>query len=217
MKFGNLPEVVIYTEFGVEHRALPVGSREIEYHTGENGELLLDLVIVKQLVKDECVNCHFPERNHGKPFPPGASHVPCGKFEGIVPVAAVNPSEYVHIVTDVAHESHVFTEDQIKQLAKKGFTAYPGGQFPGGRWREIAAENPHIPDGYEEQLKNAGNTSEKVSTRVGTETVPGELIPVSVKPGETLREAAARISEETKPNATLELKPEGEEPPPIVN
>lgn len=136
-KFGNLPEVVVFTEFGVEHKALVIGSRELEHHTGENGEQLLNLVIVKPVVRDECVKCHFPERNHGKPFPPGASNRPCDSFEGVGVVAAVNPSEYVHIATDVAHESHAFTEGQLTKLAAKGLAAYPGGQLPGGRWREI--------------------------------------------------------------------------------
>lgn len=188
MKFGTLPEVVTYTEFGVEHKALVVGGRELEHHTGVNGELLLDLVIVKPVVRDECVNCHFPERNHGKPFPPGASHVPCAKFEGIAPIAAVNPSEYVHIVTDVAHESHAFTDEQLKELASKGLTAYPGGAYPGGRWREIDADTGTNPFSAE-----AGFTP----------GIADASLPVGTGPKEAAAESEASAPASDDPPATV--------------
>jgi hypothetical protein len=135
MKFGTLPEVVIYTEFGVQHKALPIGARELEHHTGSNGELLLNLVIVKPLVADSCANCGNRRVFHGKPAP---AHLRvCAEFVEPDPQTSVDPASLVHIVTDVAHESHVFTDEQIKELAAKGLSAYPGGQFPGGRWSEI--------------------------------------------------------------------------------
>lgn len=185
-QFRFLPEVVIYSEFGVEHKALVVGSRTVEHHAGENDEPMLNLVIVKPVVLDECVKCHFPERNHGKPYPPGASHRPCDSFEGIAPVASVNPAEYIHIQTDVPHESHKFTEEQILALQKQGLTAYPGGALPGGRWREVDAGGIPIPpvvaieDGAIEvpQVESASRST----PATGGEAVPeGEKTPPTVQ------------------------------------
>lgn len=134
-KFGNLPEVVIYTEFGIEHKALVIGSRELEHHTGENDEQLLNLVIVKPLVTDACANCGNRRVFHGKPAP---AHLRvCAEFVEPEPQTSIDLNTLVHIQTDVAHESHTFSAEQIAELANKGLTAYPGGQLPGGRWRRL--------------------------------------------------------------------------------
>lgn len=138
-KFGNLPEVVKYTEFGVEHLALPIGSRELEHHAGENGELLLNLVIVKPLVADACANCGNRRIFHGKPAP-AHLHV-CSSFVEPDAQAVTDNNTLVFIVTDVPHETHAFTEEQLKAIEKTGVNtaqAYPGGAMPGGRWSDIS-------------------------------------------------------------------------------
>jgi hypothetical protein len=114
-QFANLPEIVIYSEFGVEHKAFPIAARELEHHAGENAEPLLSLVFVKPVLDP-------------------LTHEP-------VNVAGTSrEGDLVHIVHDVPHESHAFSEDQLKAIAKTGVNtvqAYPGGQMPGGRWREL--------------------------------------------------------------------------------
>lgn len=135
-KFGNLPEVVKYTEFGVEHLALPIGSRELEHHTGTDGEPLLNLVIVKPLIADACGNCGNRRAFHGKPAP-SHLHV-CSQFVEPDAQAVTDNLTLVHIVTDVPHDSHAFTDDQLAAMQKTGITTaqvYPGNQIPGGRWR----------------------------------------------------------------------------------
>lgn len=187
--FGKLPEVVIYTEFGIEHKALAIGSRELEHHTGENGEQLLNLVIVKPLVADACANCGNRFAVHGKPSP---AHLRvCAAFEAPEPQAVVDLNSLVHIVTDVAHESHKFTAEQLRELATKGLTAYPGGQLPGGRWREIA-EPLLTPKEVDAALMGAVNDTLIEVTGAGANAKP------------------------VKPVASTET-PSGDEPPPTVN
>lgn len=118
-QFGNLPEVVIYTEFGVEHKALVIGARSLEHHDGANEEPLLSLVFVKPV-----------------PDPTDPEHKRTLQVAG-----TAREAELVNIVHDVAHESHGFTPEQLDSMHKQGITAsqvYPGGQMPGGRWKEIA-------------------------------------------------------------------------------
>lgn len=135
-QFGNLPEVVIFTEFGKEHKALVIGARSIEHHDGANDEPLLNLVIVQPLIADACADCGNRRVYHGKPAP---VHLRvCKEFVEPDPQPTVNLNDLVQIVTDVAHESHEFSADQLIALHKQGLAAYPGGSYPGGRWREIA-------------------------------------------------------------------------------
>jgi hypothetical protein len=122
-KFGNLPEVVKYIEFGKEHFAFPIASRDLEHHLGSNNEPLLTLVIAK------------PPLDPTDPLRKRLlDHLPPG-----FPV-----SEAVHVVYDVAHGSHEFGHDSMQALAQQGITVaqvYPGGKIPGGRWRELTAED----------------------------------------------------------------------------
>lgn len=141
-RFGQLPEVVKFIEFGKEHLAFPVASRNLEHHGGVNDEPLLTLVIVKPVVADECLRCHFAARYHGKPFASGAQHKPCDKFVAPDPKPVTDLKELVHVVGDVPHESHSFTDEQLAALLKQGTSvseAYPGKNIPGGRWRELTS------------------------------------------------------------------------------
>jgi len=142
--FGNLPEVVIYTEFGVEHKALVIGARELEHHAGENNEPLLHLVIVKPMVADACANCSNRRVFHGKPAP---AHLRvCGQFVEPDPQPVTDLGSLVQVVPDVAHESHKFSDDQIQALAKQGIVVPLSGRFTGGRWREADAGGIPIPN-----------------------------------------------------------------------
>lgn len=118
MKFGNLPEVVKYIEFGKEHMAFPIASRDLEHHTGENNEPLLSLVFVKPVLD---------------PLDPE-------KKKTLNLAGTVNESQLVQIRHDVAHESHAFTPEQIQARRDAGFSTYPGNQIPGGRWRELSSD-----------------------------------------------------------------------------
>lgn len=145
-QFGNLPEVVIYSEFGIEHKALVIGARSLEHHDGANDEPLLNLVIASPVVDDACANCGNRRAFHGKPAP---AHLRvCAQFVPPDPQPTTNLIDLVRIVADVAHESHAFTADQLEAMSKTGVNtqqAYPGGQFPGGRWREIAQPIAAVP------------------------------------------------------------------------
>ena len=114
-QFANLPEIVIYTESGIEHKAFPIAARSLEHHGGANDEPLLSLVFVQPIID---------------PLTRQPLNVAGTSHEG----------DLVHIVHDVPHESHAFTEEQLKAIHQQGVTvqqAYPGGQLPGGRWREV--------------------------------------------------------------------------------
>lgn len=121
-KFGNLPEVVKYTEFGKEHFALVIGSRELEHHAGENDEPMLSLVIVKPVLDP-------------------TDHKTELKIAG-----TSREGDLVTIVHDVPHESHAFSAEQLDAMHKTGITVaqvYPGNAIPGGRWHgrdEVVAE-----------------------------------------------------------------------------
>lgn len=131
-------EVVKYTEFGRSYNAIVIGQRELEHHTGEDNEPLLNLVIVRPVSLDQCQICGCREAQHGKPAPANL-HV-CKEFTAPDPIVAINPLDYVRTVGDVPHESHAFNEEQLKAIAKTGVNvpqSYPGGVMPGGRWSEI--------------------------------------------------------------------------------
>ena len=145
----NFGDVVKYTEFGRSYKALVVGLVSIPFHEGANDEPSLNLVIVKQIVPDACANCGNQRARHGKPNPSNL-HV-CGTFVEPDPVQTANPLDFVHAIGDVAHESHVFTKEELEALNKNGVTvsqAYPGGQIPGGRWSELdePASVPQAPE-----------------------------------------------------------------------
>jgi hypothetical protein len=119
-KFGNLPVVVIFIEFGREHYALPLGSKSLPHHLGENEEPLLDLVIV-QPVLDPLDPEHKKALNI---------------------VGTSRQGELARIMNDVPHESHAFSDANVAALTQQGITVsavYPGGQIPGGRWREVSS------------------------------------------------------------------------------
>jgi len=141
-QFGKLPEVVKFIEFGKEHLAFPVASRDFEHHLGENGEPLLNLFYVKPLASAECLRCHFTEQYHGKPYAPQAPHQPCDKFQAPPISFTVDPKQFVQIAVDVPHISHKFNDEQLEALKNLGNSVeinYPGKQIPGGRWRELTS------------------------------------------------------------------------------
>ena len=142
-QFPNLPALVKFTEFGVDHLAFPIGSRAPEHHLGEDGEPMLDLVIVKPLVKDACVTCQNSEARHTAPMPPEHKLGVCAKFVAPPPIEGLSntqPDLLIHVKHSVPHVSHEFSEDQLKTMEKAGIThqvVYPGGAIPGGRWSEL--------------------------------------------------------------------------------
>jgi hypothetical protein len=107
MKFGD---PVIYVEGGKEYLALVVGTRSLEHHEGENDEPLLNLAFVKEVLD-------------------GA-----GNVRNVT--GTVREPELVQFRHDIAHESHAFSDEAREALTKSG-NMYPGGEIPGGRWREI--------------------------------------------------------------------------------
>lgn len=183
-QFPNLPDVVIYTEFGVEHKAFPIGSHELEHHFGEGGEPLLSLVFVKPVIDPVT---HEPRRVHD--------------------------SELVHIVHDVPHESHNFNPDQLKAMEKSGITAatvYPGGQIPGGRWRELDTPTPFgnlgsVAISVPEAAKNAPALAS------GGFSPQGDQTEVKVFDSETKDPKLIPASDQNPGT-----KDPGEEPPPTV-
>jgi hypothetical protein len=107
MQFGD---PVIYVEGGKQYLALVVGQRSLEHHEGENGEPLLNLAFVKEVLD-------------------GA-----GNVRNVT--GTVRENELVQFRHDVAHDSHAFSDEAREALTKSGHM-YPGGEIPGGRWREI--------------------------------------------------------------------------------
>lgn len=204
-QFGNLPEVVKYTEFGKEHLAFPIASRDMEHHLGDNSEPLLSLVFVKQPALNECARCHFPEHAHGKPVAPEAKAVPCDTFVPPPRSTVLQPSDFVQIVHDVAHESHGFTDEQIQERRKAGLSDYPGNQIPGGRWRELSSAEISsglvIAKQRESYLKAKAEEAEAAAKKKAAEEVEqAKNVPAPVD--DITREALIRNKQEELKAAT---------------
>lgn len=114
MKFGD---VVIYKEFGTEFPALVLSTRELEHHSGENGEPLINLAFVKQVKNGagDVVNVSGSSRE----------------------------AEQIQFRHDIAHESHEFSADAKEELTRLGLLP-PGGSIPGGRYVEASVLKSEI-------------------------------------------------------------------------
>lgn len=187
-KFGNLPEVVKYTEFGKEHFALVIGSRELEHHTGANDEPMLSLVIVKPVLDPT-------------------------DHKTVLNIAGTSrEGDLVTIVHDVAHESHAFSAEQLDAMHKTGITVsqvYPGNSIPGGRWRgldEVADESVPVavlpvgavtPENVDKPIeidKGTGANAQPIETAAVQDTAKGEAG----------KEASATTVAGEKPDPTIQ-------------
>jgi hypothetical protein len=174
MKFGD---VVIYKEFGREFPALVLSSRELEHHSGENGEPLINLVFVKE-VKN-------------------------GAGEVINVSGSSREAEALQFRHDIAHESHEFTDAAKEELTRKGLLP-PGGEIPGGRYIEAAVIEEHDSSDNSEPVTVASTEGEAL-TGNGSEGAPAPAADASSAPassdsGDAGDEAAA----EDKPKETVQ-------------
>lgn len=104
MKFGH---PVLYIESGQQYEAIVIRAREIDDHVGAQEEPLLDLAFFKQVLD------------------PAKSTPKKPVYRDVFGTQA--QSELVQFRTDVAHESHEFSEEAQKKFGKI---------YPGGRWKE---------------------------------------------------------------------------------
>ena len=95
-------DVVMYTERGKSYLATVLGVRELEHHSGSDGELLLHLGF----------------------FAPAFEPDGMGKLKQVSLVGTHRQDQLAQFRLDVAHESHKFP-------AHLKMPAYPGGRWKG--------------------------------------------------------------------------------------
>lgn len=115
MKFGDR---VIFIENGEEFNATVLSSRVLDHHTGENDEPLLSLAFFKPVMA------------------PGPQGFPVEKNV----IGTAQQGDLVQFRHDVAHVSHEYSEEYLKE--------YNGGRpmtYAGGRWTEETFPGIKVP------------------------------------------------------------------------
>jgi len=147
MKFGD---AIIFTENGVEYQAVILASRVLDDHMGLGDEPLVQLAFFK-------------------PITDGAGNV-------LNVLGTSRQLELVQFRTDVAHESHEFSEEVRAASLESGKIDLPA-SYPGGRWRKVgpvvlpAVVSPGLEVSAEDLDAHAAEEKAKEDTSGKKETV----------------------------------------------